>query len=108
MPLSKNPLIDLVVFGRLVRAARIIAGFESVKAAADAVRERTGITISDRTLYAIERGEQEPTITQLVAFAMAFNPPGGQVFFAQAYRDDVRVMLRAARGTGGAVADGPS
>lgn len=90
-PLS--PLVDRVQMGRLIRAARTIAGFDRVEDAARAVVDRTGISMSARTLYALERGEQALTLEHMLAIVMTFTPPGNVVFFNGGYRDDVQRML---------------
>lgn len=90
---EKAPLFDRHTFGRLLRAARIIAGHDRVEDAARAVTERTGVAMSARTLYALERGEQEPSATQYAAVTLTFAPPGGDVFWASAFSDEVRTFL---------------
>lgn len=62
--MADDPIFDRHTYGRLARAARIIAGHDRVEDAAVAITERTGLDLSSRTLYAIERGEQEPSIRQ--------------------------------------------
>lgn len=79
--------------GRLIRAARTIAGYDRVEDAVVAIRERTGYEISARTLYALERGEQPLTLEQMLAIAMTLHPPGNIVFFNGGYRQDVQKML---------------
>jgi hypothetical protein len=85
-----RPIFDGVVYGRLLRAARIIAGFDTVKDCLAHIHERTGLALSERTLYAIERGEQTPTVEQYFAFAIACQPPGGLAYWESAFNDQVR------------------
>jgi hypothetical protein len=87
-------IIDLITYGRLVRAARIIAGHDRVEDAAVAVHEHTSVEISARTLYAIERGEQMPSIPQYFGIALTFTPPGGSNFWDQAFSSDVQAYFR--------------
>lgn len=70
-----NGLVDLRAFGRRLRSARILAGYDTVALAALAIFELTGVSISDRTFYAIERGEQMPSLEQFMAFTITFKPP---------------------------------
>lgn len=92
-PSQSSPVIDRDQMGRLIRAARTIAGFDRVEDAANAISERTGHRMSTRTLYALERGEQNLSLEHLIQIVMTFRPPGNVVFFNGAYRDDVREML---------------
>lgn len=82
-------IFDRETFGRLLRAARIIAGFDSVADAAAAITERTGVAVSERTIYALERGEQDPTAPQFLAVAVTFRPPGGEGYWSPCMRADV-------------------
>lgn len=90
---ERGPLVDRERMGRLLRAARIVAGYDRVEDAAHAMTESTGLTISSRTLYALERGEQSVSLDHLIAAAMTFRPPTGIAFFREAVRDDVKSML---------------
>lgn len=93
-PAGAQPLVNRTQMGRLLRAARVIAGFDRVEDAAAAIHEKTGVAMSARTLYALERGEQALTLEHMLAFVMTFEPPGSVVFFNGGYRDDVQAMLR--------------
>lgn len=95
--MEEQPLLDRLTFGRLLRAARIIAGYDRVEDAAVAVHERTGVDLSARTMYALERGEQEPTTSQFLALTMALRPPGGSNYWSSALRPDVVAYLEGAR-----------
>lgn len=86
---TDEPIFDRCVFGRLLRAARIIAGYESVAEAAAKISETTGVQISDRTLYALERGEQDPTAPQFLAVAVTYRPPAGESYWQSCMRADV-------------------
>lgn len=86
-------IFDRSVYGRLVRAARIIAGHDSVADASKAITEITGLTFSDRTIYALERGEQEPTVAQYMALTLAYRPPGGLVFWEAAFAPEIVAMF---------------
>lgn len=92
-----GPLVDKVQMGRLIRAARIVAGYDRVDDAAEAISEMTGTTMSSRTLYALERGEQTISLEQMIAVVMTFRPPGDIVFFEGGTRPDVQQMFGATR-----------
>lgn len=76
-----GPLVNKREYGRRVRAARILAGFDSVKDAVDAIQTRTGLKVTARQLYAIERGEAPLLLDWYFAVSMAFEPPGGLRFW---------------------------
>ena len=84
-----EPLVDSEEFGRRVRAARILARCDRVADACALIEERTGLHMSERTLYAIERGEQAVSLEQFTAIAYGLRPPGGNVFFTPTLRSDV-------------------
>jgi DNA-binding XRE family transcriptional regulator len=96
LPNSRGlPLVDPEVVGRRLRGARIVAGFDRV---ADSVAEvrNLGASLSERTLYAIERGEQLPTIEQYLALVMTYDLHGGMLYLAPAFRADVAEALKRA------------
>lgn len=74
-------LIDPIVLGKHVRAARVLAGHENIASVTTLMREQLGVRVSDRTLYAIERGEQLPAWEVVVALVLVLEPPGGARFF---------------------------
>lgn len=78
---ERRNLVDPLALGRRIRGARTLAGYESTAAATAAVADRLGIHVSDRTLYSVERGEQEATWELLVALVLVLEPPGGMRFF---------------------------
>lgn len=89
-----RPLIDLKEFGKRLKAARILAGHETVKTGAAHLRERTGITISDRTVYSLERGEHMPTVEQYFAILIAYAPPGFLSYWEPCYSEPVLDLIR--------------
>lgn len=88
-PMADAPIFDRHTFGRLLRAARIIAGFDRVEDVPAAVLDRTGFEISARTIYALERGEQEPTASQFLALTVTLRPPAGETYWSSSLRADV-------------------
>lgn len=92
-----RPLIDAEIVGRRLRGARIVAGYDRVADACKAVTSTAGISLSERTLYAIERGEQLPNFEQLAGIVMTFDPPGGWGYLMPAFRQDlVEYLMRKA------------
>lgn len=90
---EQGQLVDRREYGRRARAARIIAGFDSVKDAVDAVEQRTGVRISARQMYAIERGEVPLQIDWYFALSMAYEPPGGLAYWEPCMSDQLREMI---------------
>jgi hypothetical protein len=87
-------VFDRATYGRLVRAARIIAGFDRLEDLPAVILERTGVEISTRTLYSIERGEQTVTVPQYFALAVALDPPAGLAYWESAMGEGVRAIIR--------------
>ena len=77
-------LMDPVIYGRRLRAARIMAGYDRVVDLVDALARKTGVHVSERTAYAIERGEQLPGIDFFMAVIITLNIEEGIDFFLPA------------------------
>lgn len=85
-PLTPSGIIDPVIFGRLLRAARIVAGYDRVSDFATVLRSTTGVQVSDRTIYAVERGEQACSLDFFIAAIMVLHPPGASAYFLPSMR----------------------
>lgn len=85
--LRPHNVVDLVQFGRRLRARRIIEGFDRVSDLTAILRSRYGVDVSDRTVYAIERGEQMPHLDFVLSIVAALNCPLD--YFAPVIRHDV-------------------
>lgn len=85
--LSPHNVVDKVAFGRRLRAQRILAGFDRVTDFVALLRSQYGVDISDRSVYAIERGEQMPHLDLVVASVALLKSPVD--YFAPAIRPDV-------------------
>lgn len=90
--LLPQSIVDLVIFGRRLRALRVLNGFDRVSDFANILRGRYGVDVSDRTVYAIERGEQMPHLDFVIASVAILEAPHD--YFLPAYRTDVAEMLR--------------
>ena len=51
---KENSVIDWEAYGTLLKAARLANGYSRGKKLTDAVEEKTGMRISERTIYALE------------------------------------------------------
>ena len=89
--LAPHNIVDCVAFGRRLRAQRVLQGFDRVGQLTHVLRSRYGIDISDRTIYAIERGEQMPhwDFVLGVCAALGMRPE----YFGPAVRHDIYEAL---------------
>lgn len=85
--LSPHNVVDKVAFGRRLRALRILRGYDRVTDFVQILRSQYGVDVSDRTVYAIERGEQMAHLDLVVASAALLTAP--KDYFAPAIRSDV-------------------
>jgi hypothetical protein len=86
-------VLDPVAFGRRVRALRVIEGYDSVTQLGHAVYLKTGFSMSDRSLYMIERGEQPPSVDAFLALLVTLKPDDGFKYFAPSIRGDIMEQL---------------
>ena len=77
-------LVSGRIFGSLLRGLRQDRGRGRGQAFCDEMYRRTGVLISERTLYAMEKGQQEATFAQVVAFVFTLRPDGGIHYFGGA------------------------
>ena len=89
---SPATIIDMAVFGRYLRSLRMRQGFETGRAFVEVLRRDYGVDISERTLYAIERGEQMPRLDFVIAAIAALD--ADLAYFYPAVRSDVVGRLR--------------
>lgn len=89
--LAPQNIVDKVAFGRRLRAQRVLMGYDRVSQLTHVLRSRYGIDISDRSIYAIERGEQMPHLDLVLGVVAALATPLN--YFAPAIRHDVWQQL---------------
>lgn len=89
--LAPNNIIDKVAFGRRLRAQRILQGFDRVGQLTYILRSRYGIDVSDRSIYAIERGEQMAGMDFFLGACAALGVHPS--YFMPAMRHDVGDLL---------------
>jgi transcriptional regulator with XRE-family HTH domain len=94
---SQATIIDTTVFGRYLRSLRMRQGFETGRDFVDLLRSEYGVDVSDRTLYAIERGEQMPRLDFVIAALAALD--ADLAYFYPAVRSDVVNRLREGKST---------
>ena len=88
---SPSPSSTPPVFGRDLRSLRIRRGFDRAADFTALLRHKYGVDVSDRTLYAIERGEQVPRLDFYLAALAALEAEPG--YFKPAVRADVAERL---------------
>lgn len=93
--LGPNTVLDLAMFGRRLRALRVLQGFDRAADFTAVLRSRYGVDVQERTVYAIERGEQHPNLAFVLACVAILHPPLN--WFAPAIRDDVYEALMSPR-----------
>ena len=81
---GRSPLLDTQVFGRRVRAQRRLMGLDSAAELSRAVLSRTGLSVSERSLYMIENGAQRSSLEVFFALLMTLEPDGGLEYFKPA------------------------
>lgn len=91
--LAPHNIVDQVAFGRRLRAQRVLMGFDRVQQLTHILRSRFGVDVSDRTVYAIERGEQMPHLDFVLGCIVALECP--LHYFAPALRHDVWEFMQA-------------
>ena len=85
-------IIDMTVFGRYLRSLRMRQGLETGRAFVEVLRRDYGVDISERTLYAMERGEQMPRLDFVIAALAALDVD--LAYFYPAVRGDVVNRLK--------------
>lgn len=93
--LAPHNIVDKVAFGRRLRAQRVLMGFDRVSDLTQVLRSRYGVDVSDRTVYAIERGEQMPHLDFYLGACAALDVHPS--YFMPAIRHDVGDMFSELR-----------
>lgn len=73
---EKAILFDGQLFGLLLRRERMNAGLKTAKAFSEYILAKTGLYISQDTLYRIEGGKQQPALDQAIAISLSFSHGG--------------------------------
>lgn len=68
---GSQPILDPVAFGLELRLLRMRRGYARPQGLADVMKQQHGIEVSERTMWAIERGEQMPTLDLLLALLVS-------------------------------------
>ncbi|BAK45128.1 hypothetical protein [Eggerthella sp. YY7918] len=58
---KENSIIDWSAYGTLLKASRLLNGYTRGALLAQAVKEQTGLSVSERTIYALEDASRTPS-----------------------------------------------
>ena len=87
---KENSVIDWEAYGTLLKAARLANG----KKLTDAVEEKTGMRISERTIYALEDASRAPSADIFLALQQVLPELCDPEYMRPAFRKaDIKVML---------------
>lgn len=91
---KENSVIDWEAYGVLLKAARLAHGYTRGKKLVDAVEERTGMRISERTVYALEDATRAPSADIFLALQQVLPELGDPEFMRPAFKNsNIKVML---------------
>ena len=65
--MKEDGIIDWAAFGVLLKAARLSRGYSRGRRLCEDVKARTGMSISERTIYALEEGNRTPSTDVFIA-----------------------------------------
>ncbi len=82
-------MIDWVVFGKLMKTARKAYGYNRGRDLSEALEEKTGIKVSEKTLYSIESGEFPPKVDVYLAMQQVMPNLFNAEFIAPAIKKKV-------------------
>jgi hypothetical protein len=87
-------VIDPVRLGRLIRSARVLAGFDGAVPFGAEVERHTGVPMTKPIVYAIETGERDVTVREVFAILYVLRHPRGLDYLLDAADPDVAETLR--------------
>lgn len=96
--LRPHSVLDKVIFGRRLRALRILEGYDRAEDFCSILSGRFGVEISPRSLYAIERGEQMPHFDLVIAVMVALKPAPN--YFSAAFSQEASAFFTDRRVSG--------
>ena len=90
----EDGVIDWEAYGVLLKAARLANGYTRGRALSDAVEEKTGMRISERTIYALEDASRAPSADIFLALQQVLPELCDPEYMRPAFRKaDIKVML---------------
>ena len=91
---KENSGIDWEAYGVVLKAARLANGYSRGKKLVDAVEERTGMKISERTIYALEDASRAPSADIFLALQQVLPELNDPEFIRPIFRNsNMKVML---------------
>ncbi len=91
---KENSIIDWEKYGVLLKAARLGNGYSRGLSLCKEVEERTGMRISERTIYALESANRAPSADIFLALQQVLPELRDPEYMKPAFRrNDIDVML---------------
>lgn len=91
---KESGLIDWKEWGLLLKLARIKNGYSSAAALVKQLKEKTGISLSARSIYALEDGLHVPSAENCFALALLLPEMHDPTYLDPIFkRDDIKEML---------------
>lgn len=91
---KENSVIDWEAYGVLLKTARLAHGFTRGQKLTDAVEERTGMKISERTIYALEDATRAPSADIFLALQQVLPELCDPEYMKPVFRNSgIKVML---------------
>ena len=89
-----QPIIDAPAFGLELRLLRMRRGYVRPEQLLQVMRERYGVEVSERTIWAIERGEQLPRLDLFLAMLSVLHEE--PEYFYATFGSDILEQMRVA------------
>ena len=93
---KENSVIDWVRYGTLLKASRIANGYTRGKMLCEVLEVKTGMRVSERTIYALEEASRAPSADIFLALQQVLPEMRDPDYMKPVFRrNDIEVMLVA-------------
>ena len=86
-------IVDWVELGRLIKIARESYGYTRGLDLANALEEKTGLRVSERTIYNIESGDFPPKLEVFLAMQQTMPKLLNAEYLEPAFKNDIKMYL---------------
>ena len=91
---KKNSVVDWETYGTLLKASRLANGYSRGAALAQAVKETTGLSVSERTVDALEDASRTPSADIFLALQQVLPELRDPEYMKSAFKQSgIEVML---------------
>lgn len=91
---KENSVIDWEAYGTVLKAARLANGFTRGKTLVEEVERRTGMKISERTIYALEDASRAPSADIFLALQQVLPELSDPEYIRPVFRNsNIKVMV---------------